>query len=289
MRPTLASSGQAGLAAMRHSSAEGRPFPLVLLDAMMPDEDGIAIARHIKNDPQLNSAALLMLSSAAQMVDPARCRELGIDRCLVKPVRQSELLNAILKALGASPLAAPNAAHGPSSVPGLNGPGGAPFRILLAEDNVVNQRLAQRILEKNGYHVTTALNGHEALELHAREAFDAILMDIQMPGMDGLEATAGIRDRERATGSHVPIVAMTAHAMKGDREKYLEASMDGYISKPVTAAELLAGLKSALSNSRPAPLPPAPQDEAVAVLAAVEDLIGCTCTANLDPTKSPIP
>ena len=289
MRPTLASSGRAGLAAMRHSSAEGRPFPLVLLDAMMPDEDGWLRAAH-KNEPQLNKLPCSSVpSSAAQMVDPARCRELGIDRCLVKPVRQSELLNAILKALGASPLAAPNAARSPSSSPGLTGPGGDPFRILLADDNVVNQRLAQRILEKNGYHVTTALNGHEALDLHAREAFDAILMDIQMPGMDGLEATAGIRDRERTTGSHVPIVAMTAHAMKGDREKYLAAGMDGYISKPVTAAELLAGLKSALSNSRPQSLSPAPQDEAVAVLAAVEDLIGCTSTANLDPTKSPIP
>src|SRR5258708_34629026 len=150
------------------------------------------------------------------MVDAARCRELGIDRCLVKPVRQSELMNAMLTALGGGPLDALKAAPRSSPAPlAPTGPGGAPLRILLAEDNLVNQRLAQRILEKSGYHVTTALNGHEALDLHTREVFDAILMDIQMPGMDGLEATAGIRDREQTTGEHVPIVAMTAHAMKG--------------------------------------------------------------------------
>ncbi len=289
MRPTLAASGSAGLAAMRQASAEGQHFALVLLDAVMPDEDGFAIARQIKKDPRLKSTALLMLSSAAQMVDPTRCHELGIDRCLVKPVRQSELMNAILEALGAVPLETPNAARAPSSSPALTRPRGGPFRILLAEDNVVNQRLAQRILEKNGYHVSTALNGNEALELHAREAFDAILMDIQMPGMDGLEATAEIRDRERTTGEHVPIVAMTAHAMKGDREKYLEAGMDGYISKPVTAAELLTGLKSALTNSRSPSMSPTPRDEAVAVLTEVEDLIGCTTTPRLDPTETTIP
>jgi CheY-like chemotaxis protein len=129
---------------------------------------------------------------------------------------------------------------------GLNG---APLRILLAEDNLVNQRLAQRILEKHGYHVVTALTGFEAVDIHSRQNFDAILMDIQMPGMDGLAATGAIREREQSTGSHVPIVAMTAHAMKGDRERCLDAQMDGYISKPVSSHQLLSCLHATITSA----------------------------------------
>jgi CheY-like chemotaxis protein len=118
--------------------------------------------------------------------------------------------------------------------------------VLLAEDNVVNQRLTQRVLENNGCHVTIAVNGCETLDLYAKQGFDAILMDVQMPVMDGLATTAAIRDHEEIAGGHVPIVAMTAHALKGDRERCLQAGMDGYLSKPVRAAELLASLRDAI-------------------------------------------
>jgi signal transduction histidine kinase/DNA-binding response OmpR family regulator len=249
MQPTTAGSGSEGLAAMREAAAEGRPFPLVLLDAIMPDLDGFAVAGHIQDDPQLTGAAILMLSSVAQLADAARCRELGIGRYLVKPVRESELLSAIRKALGAAAATiASTASDGAPTLPAPIGLNGAPLRILLAEDNLVNQRLAQRILEKHGYHVVTALTGFEAVNLHSREDFDAILMDIQMPGMDGLAATAAIRERERSTGSRMPIVAMTAHAMKGDRERCLDAQMDGYISKPVSSQQLLSCLYATITS-----------------------------------------
>ncbi len=249
MQPTIADSGTSGLAAFRQAAAEGRPFPLVLLDAMMPDLDGFTVASQIQGDPRMTGAAILMLSSVAQLADAARCRELGIDRYLVKPVRESELLGAILKALGASKSGPQSATSRTPDLPPPIGPDGAPLRVLLAEDNLVNQRLALYILEKHGYHVTTALTGFDAVDLHASQSFDAILMDIQMPGMDGLSATAAIRDRERTTGGHVPIVAMTAHAMKGDRERCLDGQMDGYISKPVSRHQLLASLHEIITSA----------------------------------------
>jgi CheY-like chemotaxis protein len=215
-----------------------------------------------------------MLSSVAQLTDAARCRELGIDRYLVKPVRESELLGAIRKALGAGSAANPPTAFGGApTLPAPIGLNGAPLRILLAEDNLVNQRLAQCILEKHGYHVLTALTGFEAVDLHSRENFDAILMDIQMPGMDGLAATAAIREREQSTGSHVPIVAMTAHAMKGDRERCLDAQMDGYISKPVSSHQLLSCLHATITsaaarNSSPSEM----QDQLESILKAAVEL-----------------
>ena len=256
MQPTTAGSGTEGLTLMQQAAAEGRPFPLVLLDAMMPDLDGFAVARQIQGDPHLTGSAILMLSSVAQLADAARCRELGIDRYLVKPVRESELLGAIRKALGTGAATIPRAASGAAeALPCLTRSDGAPLRVLLAEDNLVNQRLAQRILEKHGYHVTTALTGIEAVDRHSRENFDVILMDIQMPGMDGMAATAAIRDHERTAGGHVPIVAMTAHAMQGDREKCLAAGMDGYISKPVSSQQLLACLHATITVAA-APNPP---------------------------------
>ena len=238
--PTAVRDGAAALAAMKAAAAAGEPFSLVLLDAMMPEMDGFALAEEIARHPELAGAALMMLSSGDRRGDAERCRALGLVRYLLKPVKQSDLLDALVQALAVPGIAAPARPRREAV-----GPAVRPMRVLLAEDNLVNQRLALRLLEKLGHTVAVAPNGQEALEAAAREAFDLILMDVQMPVVDGIEATGRIRRAEAATGRHVPIIALTAHAMKGDRERCLAAGMDGYLSKPIQAAELagvLAGV-----------------------------------------------
>jgi PAS domain S-box-containing protein len=247
MKPTAVDSGPAALAALQQARDANRPFALVLLDAMMPGMDGFTLAEQITRDPKLVGATLMMLSSAGQREDAARCRKLGIDSYLTKPVRQSTLLDAIMTALGGSHLVeerVPTEQVGWGKCP-------QSLRVLLAEDNAVNQRLAVRLLEKRGHRVTLVEHGQAALEALEKVAagqlppFDAILMDIQMPLMDGFEATRVIRERERGTDSHIPIIAMTAHAMKGDREHCLAAGMDGYVSKPLKPTELFSVLEAA--------------------------------------------
>jgi CheY-like chemotaxis protein len=209
----------------------------VLIDGRMPEMDGFALAARIKEDATLTGSTILMLTSDDRPGDLARCRALGISAYLVKPIRQSELLDAIVTALG-SPLPEERAPHaGPVSL-AAPGRGRRRLRVLLAEDNEVNQRLAVRLLEKRGHRVIVVGTGREAVTAHATEPFDLVLMDVQMPEMDGLEATAAIRAAERNGGTRVPIIAMTAHAMKGDRERCLLAGMDDYVAKPVQAAEL---------------------------------------------------
>ncbi len=239
--PRGAAGGAAALDELRRAAAAGAPYPLVLLDVMMPEVDGFAVAEEIRRRPELTGATVLMLSSSDRRGDVARCRELGLARYLIKPVKQSELLDAILAALGPS---AREAAPVPPAEPQPAKPGAAarPLRVLLAEDNAVNQRLAIRLLEKRGHTVVVAGNGREAVEALAREAFDVVLMDVQMPVMGGLEATAAIRARERAGGGHTPIFAMTAHAMTGDRERCLEAGMDDYLTKPIQSRALTEAL-----------------------------------------------
>ena len=238
MRPSLAEGGRVALAAMEQAQREGEPFPLVLLDGHMPDMNGFAVAEEIRRRPDLAGATIMMLTSDVQSDVATRCRELGIAACLIKPITQSDLLGSILQVLGRR-----NAKAGPAQPKVVElARATRPLRILLAEDNPVNQRLALKLLEKRGHTVSVANNGREALELLERarwEGFDVVLMDVQMPEMDGLEATTSIRAREKTTGRHLPIIAMTAHAMKGDRERCLEAGMDGYVSKPVRAADLL--------------------------------------------------
>ena len=235
MKPSAAGSGPEAINRLVQAQRAGRPFPLVLLDACMPDMDGFAVAERIKNDPTLATARIMMLSSSARQQDLLRCRELGIAVHLTKPIRQSSLLQAILQVLG---LAGRDAKT--SSAPELTAPKDhPPLRILLAEDNPINQKLAVRILERWNHTVLVANNGRQAVEASEKERFDLILMDVQMPEMSGLEAAAAIREREKATGGHVPIIAMTACAMKGDRERCLEAGMDGYISKPIRVNDLL--------------------------------------------------
>jgi CheY-like chemotaxis protein len=232
MKPMLAAGGEAALAELERAATAGQSYPLVLLDAMMPQVDGFALARKIKESPHLANSVIMMLSSADQVTDSARCRELGISVYLTKPVRQSELLDAIMSALGDGRLPAAAAAAEPVRK------SSCPLRVLLAEDNPVNQRLAVRIMERWGHSVTVVGNGRKALESWATEDFDLILMDVQMPEMSGLEATEAIREREKTTSGHIPIVAMTAHAMEGDREKCLAAGMDQYVTKPIDQKRL---------------------------------------------------
>jgi two-component system sensor histidine kinase/response regulator len=186
----------------------------------------------------------MMLTSAGHLGDAARCRELGISAYLMKPIRQAELLDAICKVLNRvpkTPIAALVTRHSLQEDKHH-------ARILLAEDNAVNQTLAVRLLEKRGYWVKVAGNGRAALETFENEPFDIVLMDIQMPGMDGFEATAAIREKEKLTGGHVPIIAMTAHALKGDQERCLAAGMDGYVSKPIRTTELFSTIESLLAS-----------------------------------------
>ena len=236
MLPTMVSSGKEGLAALEKAASAGTPFPLVLLDAQMPEMDGFSLAERIKQNPRLAGATIMMLTSAGQRGDAVRCRELGIAVYLIKPIRQSELLEAILAALGK-----PVGERHPTVITRHTLlENRRKLQILLAEDNVVNQQLALRLLEKRGHKVTIALDGAEALTLLKKVPFDVVLMDVQMPVLDGFQATAAIRQKEISTGAHIPIIAMTAHAMEGDRERCLAAGMDSYISKPVQGNQLIA-------------------------------------------------
>ncbi|HVK04054.1 MAG TPA: response regulator [Armatimonadaceae bacterium] len=243
MRPTVVESGGEALAALERAQKAGEPFALVLLDGMMPEMDGFALAGRIRENPEIAGATLMMLSSADRHGDIARCRALGVRAYLTKPVQQSALLDRILVALDASP-PADVARRSPGDGTAAAAPGGAARRrILLAEDNEVNQRLAMRILEKQGHAVTVVGNGREALEARRDPSrrFDLVLMDVQMPEMDGLDATRAIREWEKAEGEpRLPVAAMTAHAMSGDRDRCLAAGMDDYISKPLQPRELLA-------------------------------------------------
>ena len=238
MKPIDVESAEAALVEMNRAAAGGQPYPLVLLDAMMPGMDGFSLAEEIKRHPDLAKATIMMLSSAGRSQDATRCRDLGISGYLTKPVKASELLGAMLSSLGAGPpqssrIAAP-------SPPASDRPG---LRILLAEDNPVNQMLVLFLLEKQGHQISTAINGKEAVAALETQPCDLVLMDVQMPEMDGFEATKIIRTREGRSGRHVPIIAMTAHAMKGDRERCLAAGMDSYVAKPIQAKELLQAIE----------------------------------------------
>ena len=240
MNPTAADNGVIALDLLEAAQIAGHPFSIVLLDAMMPELDGFEVLRRIQPKHGLPGAIVMLLSGDHRLADSEQCRQLGVKHSLMKPVGQSELLDAILAALGLA--AAEKQFIGPIAVTPEKSFGRS-LRILLAEDNPVNQKLAIRLLEKAGHRVNLACTGREALEAWENSGtarFDVVLMDIQMPEMDGLEATAGIRNREKGSGNHIPILAMTAHAMRGDKEKCLAGGMDGYVSKPIRPAELLA-------------------------------------------------
>jgi PAS domain S-box-containing protein len=256
----------AGLKALRDAARGARPFHLVLTDALMPDVDGFTLAREIARDEQLKSVKVILLTSAG--LGDGDVPGDGFAARLTKPVKQSDLLDAIVTAF-AGPI--PRA-----DVPSRTGPGrqadaaARPLNVLVAEDNLTNQKLIDALLRQRGHRVTLAANGRQALERAAAEAFDIILMDVQMPEMGGLEATAAIRARERNTGRRTPILALTASAMAGDRNRCLDAGMDAYVAKPLRVDELfgaIAALCAPRAVAAAEPDGPAPSVDAAALLA----------------------
>ncbi len=241
MAPQTASAGSGALKLLQQARAQGRPFALVLLDADSPGMDGFTLARQIKATPELAGPVILMLTSNRQLGDTARCQESGVAIQLVKPITQSELLDAILLTIGGHALyrTEKQTPRPPTRTDGRS------LRLLLAEDNLVNQKVALALLEKQGHTVVVANNGREVLALLEKcnyEGFDAVLMDVQMPELDGFDTTAAIRMGDSQRGVHTPIIAMTAHAMVGDAERCLAAGMDGYVAKPIRVSDLTAEL-----------------------------------------------
>ena len=245
---TCAEGGKQGLSELVSACRAGDPYRLVVTDMNMPEMDGFMLVEQMRTNPELSAVTVMMLSSGSHRGDAERCRQLGILSYLFKPVRKRELLAAILAALGQSAIASPSPpvvkAEQPTKAKGL--------RILLAEDNRVNQIVATRITEKMGHSVVVAGNGQIALLLLAAQPFDLVLMDVQMPEMDGLTATRKIRENEQSTPFHVPIIAMTAHAMKGDRERCIAAGMDGYVSKPISGPLLEEEIGSVMRKDKEA-------------------------------------
>jgi len=237
MKPTLAEGGKAALAELSSALEAGERYGLILTDMHMPDMDGFELVEQIRQRPELSTATIMMLTSAGHRGDAARCEKLGVAAYLLKPIRQSELREAVARVLGAREREGAIPLITRFSVQDAREPG-AFLSVLLAEDNLVNQRLAVRLLEKRGHRVVVAATGLEALKALEKESFDLVIMDVQMPEMDGIEATGVIRKNEKISGVHQPIVALTAHAMKGDREKCLAAGMDGYLTKPIRPQEL---------------------------------------------------
>jgi PAS domain S-box-containing protein len=230
MRPVAAASTHEALEVLNRENRAGSAVSLVLSDVCMPGEDGFVLAERIRRDQQLAATPIILLASGGRRGDSARCRELGVAGYLIKPVRRSELRAAMLAALGAD--GRPPRQDGPAAT--TSSPVSRRFlRVLVAEDNFVNQQLIFRLLEKLGHFPILAVDGLQAAEEVSRQDIDLVLMDVQMPGMDGFQATAAIRQMEEKTGIHHTIIAMTAHAMKGDQERCLEAGMDGYLSKPI--------------------------------------------------------
>jgi signal transduction histidine kinase/CheY-like chemotaxis protein len=245
-----AGSAEQALSELISASHSEHPYHLVLTDMHMPVMNGFGLVEQIRSHPELSPVTVIMLTSGGHPGDAEECRKLGIPSYLYKPVRKRELLGAILRALGHSQAAAP-AAAAQLAAPSRQRKG---LHILLAEDNRTNQTVATRVLQKMGHSLQIAANGKEALALLASERFDLVLMDIQMPEMDGLTATGRIRESERGTRMHLPIIAMTAHAMKGDRERCIEAGMDGYVSKPISSEDL----EMAIADNCPEPKESAP-------------------------------
>jgi CheY-like chemotaxis protein len=245
MSPTLCGRGSDALALLQRAKAIDNPFALALLDANMPEMDGYAIADRIKNDPKFGESQVVMLTSVGLRGDAAKCREIGINAYLPKPIARADLLHAIQLVLGSRDIQRRDEALVTTHFLRENR---TAWTILVAEDNRVNQKLAQRLLEKRGHTVVLAETGKAALEAIDKQTFDLVLMDVQMPEMDGLEATAAIRQREKISGKHLPIIAMTANAMIGDKEHCLQAGMDGYVAKPLSVNDLFSTIETLLTR-----------------------------------------
>lgn len=247
MDPTLVASGRLALSEMEKAKKTGRPFSLVLLDTNIPEVDGFTLAREIKEHPGLQGTRVVMLTSVGLRGDASRCRDSGVAVYLTKPVSESDLKDAIITAL-----TTPSPDRGPLSLVTRHSlrESRQQLHVLLAEDNAINQKVVVHMLQRRGHTVVVASNGREALVNLEREPFDLVLMDMQMPEMDGVQATAQIRKKEMVTGAHVPIIAMTAHAMKGDRERFLEAGTDEYISKPLQSEKLFETIEDVIASIR---------------------------------------
>ena len=232
----------------RARQKKGPSFTVILVDAHLPGQDSFLLLDYLKTEPNLAKSIIMMLNSSGTDGDKAPWKKFGISMYLNKPLKPSDLLEKIKEMTGMAARKEENVAPAPAKLPDQQ-PRRA-YRVLIAEDNIVNQRVAIYMMEKQGHHVSYVQNGEEVLDAMEKNIFDLILMDVQMPLMDGLKATELIRKKERATGAHIPIVAMTAHAMKGDRERCLAAGMDDYVAKPLNAADLSQAIERAIQLSR---------------------------------------
>ncbi len=236
MRPTSVDSGMSALSELSAAHDAGDPYALILTDMHMPQMDGFDLIRRVRAMPEMSTLAIMMLTSAGYRDDIERCRDLNLSVHLVKPIRQSELRDAILRTMGTTEAdPAPALSFPPSR---RTQKSAISLCVLVAEDNPINQRLATKLLEKRGHQVVTAWNGRQAVEAMQQSSFDLVLMDVQMPEMDGVAATHAIREKEKNTGLHQTVIALTAHAMAGDYERCLAAGMDGYLSKPIRPQDL---------------------------------------------------
>lgn len=241
MQPTTVANTETALEALTATANNGHDYGLILIDAHMPGTDGFEMADRLRDrSPELMARCIMLLSSSGRAEDVARCDELGMSAYLLKPINPSELFDTLVAvSMGESLLEPP-----PDTTDSPDAKQVEPLTILLVEDSLYNQKLAVGVLQSRGHRVAVAENGWEAIAAMHRQTFDLVLMDVQMPVMDGLEATRIIRDKERTTERHIPIVAMTAQAMTGDRERCLEAGMDAYLAKPVRAAQLYDVIES---------------------------------------------
>jgi len=247
MTPTFVADAASAMVEMKRAAATGTPFRLAIVDVALSQDDNLTLPETLVQTPELSDTRLVALISAGRRSGLDRCCQLGLASYVIKPIRYHELITAIKIALGI-PAAQRGLSDGEGNTP--SDESDRQLNVLVAEDNLVNQRLVLRLLEKRGHTVTLATNGKQALQAIAEQAFDLVIMDVQMPEMDGLSATAAIRSKEACSGEHLPIIAMTAHAMKGDRERCLQSGMDGYVSKPISAGELFATIEKMRSPSR---------------------------------------
>jgi CheY-like chemotaxis protein/HPt (histidine-containing phosphotransfer) domain-containing protein len=246
MKPTAVASAREALEALEQAHKRGTPFSVMLTDCLMPEMDGFQLIDEINKHPEISAPRIIMLTSAGERGDVSRSRDLGAAAYLLEPVSQSDLLNTISRALQFPSRKEVSTARATQlSIPESS----RSLRILVAEDNPVNQKLATKILQKMGHRVTVVGDGKKAVETLGQETFDLVMMDVQMPVMGGFEATQTIRAQEKHSGKHIPIVAMTAHAMKGDRERCLEAGMDGYVSKPINLQDLYDAIEDLVPAS----------------------------------------
>jgi CheY-like chemotaxis protein len=249
MKPSGADGGRAAFDRMSEAANDGKPYRLALIDTSMSAMEGLTLIERIRTDPRLKKTAIILMAPAGERIDQRQRSRLDIATLLSKPIRQSDLMDAIITAIGPSKSQKIRLPRRPQhSLTKAS----QSLHVLLAEDNALNQKLVVRLLEKRGHKVTVAANGREALDAfnrNAHEPFDLLIMDVQMPDIGGLQATAIIREREKGTEEHLPIVALTAHATKEDRERCLSAGMDAYITKPVTAMDLFETIESIASGA----------------------------------------